>query len=77
MILVASGGAMLVVASVAWVWMALAARRAPGRTFQVRDSRGGPRHDVTFAVWQRRYLPQVLGWSAALVVVGLLTLRGR
>lgn len=75
MIFIVVGAAGVVVALAATAWMAVTSRRDPGRTYMIRRSSAGPRYEVTFAHWLRRYLPQSLGWSIAAIVVGLV-LRG-
>lgn len=75
MIFVVAGVVGVVVVLAATAWMAVTSRRDAGRTYLIRRSSAGPRYEVSFAHWRRRYLPQSLGWSIALIAVGLVLRR--
>jgi hypothetical protein len=75
MIFIVVGVVGLVVALAATAWMAMTSHRDSGRTYLVRRSSAGPRYEVSFSEWRRRYLPQSLGWSLASIAVGLVLRR--
>ena len=75
MIFVVVGVVGLGIVLTATAWMAMASHRDPGRTYLVRRSWAGPRYEVSFREWRRRYLPQSLAWSVASIAVGLVLRR--
>jgi hypothetical protein len=67
---VLGAGMVLLYAGVA-AWMAVVARRDPGRIFRIARYGHGKQRDVTAADWIRRYLPWGLGGGLLVILFGL------
>jgi hypothetical protein len=73
--LVVLGVAIMLIYAVVAAWMAVVARRDPGRIFYIGKNNWGitPR-DVTAAEWIRRYVPWGLGGGLVATMFGLLVM---